>query len=305
MEQLLQDIIEPYETVYTSDDQRNPAPISEAVSTATGGKLGDGLSYMGISAIVPAGFKMRGQSIPGLTIEVHRRGISRTSGISHNRAVELQTASATTIFTDQPEHWETISKDNEPIELFSLMITSDWLERADLVPTQKRNLNHLSISQTPLNLPVLANLPVTNRHQFSSPIGRLTLEGVCLQVIGECMGKLHKERPVLVDRKTLNRAEHARDVLMTIPLNELSMVKLASTLATSPRQLHRDFTAVYGEGPITFARRCKLEQASSKILTGELSISQAAFEAGYESVATFSRAMHRLFGVRPGHLKTN
>ena len=49
-------IIEPYQPTFVSDQTLEPRPIEEAIEGATGAVLGDGLSFFGMSATVPAGF---------------------------------------------------------------------------------------------------------------------------------------------------------------------------------------------------------------------------------------------------------
>ena len=296
-------LIDPYQPTFQSDHTAGPQPIANAIASAVGAQLGEGLSFFGLSADVPPGFRMHGRSIPGLTLEIHRKGRSRTAGASHDRAATLSTGVATTIFTDQPEDWETRAGDHDSIELFSILTDMDWLERADLIPAGKGALTHLAIGYAPVDPGILRALPVSDGDDIHTPVTRLFLEGVVLQLLGQSLGRLISGDSRIIDAATNQRARRARDYIVSLPIDKLGIVSAAAALGTSPRQLQRDFLTVFGEGPVTYARRFQLMEAAAKIRSGSLTVVEAAFDAGYSSTGTFSRALFNTLGVRPRDLK--
>ena len=298
-------IIEPYQPTFVSDQTLEPRPIEEAIEGATGAVLGDGLSFFGMSATVPAGFRMYGRSIPGLTLEVHRRGRSVTTGSSHDRVAELSTGIATFIYTDQPEGWETRASAGERVELFTVLTDLAWLERADIIPSRRDPLTHLAIGYSPVDLRLLELLPVADSAQLYSPNGRLLLEGIVLQLLGQALERFASDKPPIANTATIRRANRARDYLLGAPVDKVSIVSAARALNTSPRQLQRDFLAVFGAGPISYVRRHRLALAASSIRYGELTILEAALQAGYADAGSFSRALTKALGLRPRDLMRN
>lgn len=73
---------------------------------------------------------------------------------------------------------------------------------------------------------------------------------------------------------------------------------LAATAYVSPFHFSRQVSRAAGEPPVAMRRRVMLERAAWRIQRGG-SVTDAAFEAGYDSVDGFSRAFSRGFGCAP------
>lgn len=93
---------------------------------------------------------------------------------------------------------------------------------------------------------------------------------------------------------------------------DLSLEKLASVAGFSPFHFHRVFKAVTEETLNEMIGRLRLERAAALLrATPQLSITDAAFASGFNSVATFSRAFKKQYGQpasrwdRQSHLKNS
>ncbi|MEM7728482.1 MAG: helix-turn-helix domain-containing protein [Pseudomonadota bacterium] len=276
--------------------------MSDAIRESVEGEIAPGLAFFSMSATVPAGFKMLGHSVPGLTIEIHKEGRSRTEGLSHNRALDLRTGYATAIFTDQPESWETRAAADNDVELFTLLITKEWLEKADLLTSLLAGDGHLSTRYLAVAPEILRKLPVAHHAEAHAPLGKLKLEALALQILSGSIEALQSDLP-RVDGRTIKRVERAQERLTMTSLADVSLVALARDLGTSTRQLQRDFLAVHGMGPIAYVRLQRLKAARLAIQSGEATLNEAAIQAGYASISSFSRAYLNSFGVRPGHFR--
>ncbi|GAB2615983.1 helix-turn-helix domain-containing protein [Pseudactinotalea suaedae] len=73
---------------------------------------------------------------------------------------------------------------------------------------------------------------------------------------------------------------------------------MAAAAYTSPFHFSRQVSRAAGEPPVALRRRVLLERAAWRIQRGT-SVTDAAFEAGYDSVEGFSRAFARAFGCVP------
>lgn len=77
-----------------------------------------------------------------------------------------------------------------------------------------------------------------------------------------------------------------------------SLDEMADGAFVSPYHFARQLSAGAGEPPVAMRRRVMLERAAWQLRRGS-SVTDAAFEAGYESVEGFARAFSRAFGHPP------
>ena len=87
---------------------------------------------------------------------------------------------------------------------------------------------------------------------------------------------------------------------------QLSLEELASVACFSPYHFHRIFRGMVGETLAGYIRRLRLERAAQLLVQTDRSITDLAFEAGYETVESFTRAFKSRFGIVPSaYKKTN
>src|SRR4051812_42545871 len=77
---------------------------------------------------------------------------------------------------------------------------------------------------------------------------------------------------------------------------------MADDAYSSPYHFNRQLSRSAGEPPVAMKRRVLLERAAWQLRQGA-SVTDTAFEAGYESVEGFSRAFTRAYGHSPSTLK--
>jgi AraC-like DNA-binding protein len=66
----------------------------------------------------------------------------------------------------------------------------------------------------------------------------------------------------------------------------------------------RLFTAAFGETPLEFVTRVRMERARSLLLSSEWSVTEICLEVGYESLATFSARFRRFAGCAPSEIRS-
>ena len=85
---------------------------------------------------------------------------------------------------------------------------------------------------------------------------------------------------------------------------KLSLNYLASKSHYSPYHLHRIFKSFTKESLHTYIQRKRIEKAAASLIRRkEITISHLAIENGFESVASFSKAFKKYYGISPTHLK--
>lgn len=96
--------------------------------------------------------------------------------------------------------------------------------------------------------------------------------------------------------------ERIHAVLLHIQQNldsDLSLESLAALTHFSPVHFHRIFKGMFGETVIEHIRRIRLERAAIRLAVGYSTVTDAAFDAQYETVESFSRTFKKMFGCPP------
>ncbi|MBL7794709.1 MAG: helix-turn-helix transcriptional regulator [Saprospiraceae bacterium] len=77
----------------------------------------------------------------------------------------------------------------------------------------------------------------------------------------------------------------------------LTLHEVARYACLSPYHFHRTFREIFGESPMLWFRKLKLEKA--KALLAQYNITEAALRCGYGDLVSFSKAFKRHWGVCP------
>lgn len=80
---------------------------------------------------------------------------------------------------------------------------------------------------------------------------------------------------------------------------DLSLDSLAAMTYFSPVHFHRIFKGMMGETVVEHIRRIRLERAAMRLVCGQSTVTDASFDAGYETVESFSRAFKKMFDCPP------
>jgi AraC-like DNA-binding protein len=65
----------------------------------------------------------------------------------------------------------------------------------------------------------------------------------------------------------------------------------------------RMFATAFGETPLEFVTRVRMERARFLLMSSEWSVTEICLEVGYESLATFSNRFRRFAGYAPSELR--
>lgn len=91
---------------------------------------------------------------------------------------------------------------------------------------------------------------------------------------------------------------------ITAGLDEaLELEALARAAALSPLHFHHVFRGMVGETPLELHRRLRLERAAGQLATTDAAVTTVAFDAGYETHESFTRAFRRAYAVSPSEFR--
>ena len=80
---------------------------------------------------------------------------------------------------------------------------------------------------------------------------------------------------------------------------EISLSGLSAASLFSPWYSYRLFRETLGLTPAEYLRKYRLTQAAKELRSGEVRVIDAAYNAGFSNVDTFTRAFYREFGLNP------
>jgi AraC family transcriptional regulator len=83
----------------------------------------------------------------------------------------------------------------------------------------------------------------------------------------------------------------------------LPLESLARVACFSPHHFHRIFGALVGESVKEHVRRLRLERAAHRLQFGRQPVTSIAFDAGYETHESFTRAFRAMFGTSPSRVR--
>lgn len=84
----------------------------------------------------------------------------------------------------------------------------------------------------------------------------------------------------------------------------LALDDLAAVASFSPYHFHRIFTGMVGESVYRHVRRLRLERAAQRLKHSDQSVTQIAFDAGFETHEAFARAFRAMFGRPPTEFRS-
>ena len=86
---------------------------------------------------------------------------------------------------------------------------------------------------------------------------------------------------------------------------EINLSDLARASLFSPWYSYRLFRDSLGLTPTEYIRKYRLTQAAKQLKSGNVKVIDAAFDAGFSNVDTFTRAFYREFGLNPSDYMKN
>ena len=103
-----------------------------------------------------------------------------------------------------------------------------------------------------------------------------------------------------------NCVEEAMDYLRRHLDDPKPVESVGRVVGFSSFHFHRVFRGMVGESPGEFVRRLRLERAASRLLTTDDSIVDVAFDSGFLTHESFTRAFGAAFidGSRPANVET-
>ena len=102
-----------------------------------------------------------------------------------------------------------------------------------------------------------------------------------------------------LNERDIGRVRKARQLLERDFTNPPTISELAKTIGLNEAKLMHDFKQLFGQTIFDFSQNIRMDEAKRLLETTGLSITEIAFEVGYEYSSNFTTAFKRRFGVPP------
>lgn len=156
---------------------------------------------------------------------------------------------------------------------------------------------HSTTFEDPLILTMLER--IWNAEELISPSALLFAEGAALVIIAElarlAQKPLEQTRGGLAPWATRRVIEYLHAHLA----DEVSLAELAAVASLSPFHFARMFKRTMGVAPHAFQRGLRCERSKEMLANTQQSVTEIAFEVGYESSQSFARMFRAETGTSP------
>ncbi|NSL54538.1 AraC family transcriptional regulator [Uliginosibacterium aquaticum] len=233
----------------------------------------------------------------------------RASGFYGQQEVSLgrqdrHQAEALLFNVTEPERFRRKTHPGSYERKISISVENSWLADSGLLDSELKPLcsSHLQLRRWTPSLRACAIVAemLDDNEQCAPALRKLFLESRTIELLGEAFGQAsHLQTAHTRVSRSTSRLQQLREWLDSGAANELSLSEIAKHAGINPYSLQQQFRAAYGVTIFGYLRRNRLERARHALEMGALSISEAAWQAGYGSAANFATAFRRCFGFSP------
>lgn len=214
---------------------------------------------------------------------------------------------------DKPTNFRRKINAGNQVTKLNIMMSPQWMKQ--LSGNLADNMPFLEASEAFQNIQVttemvsLASKVIENENNpsfLNSLATEITVQQLILLVCEQLESRLFQNA---FDNKVHDRDQKINDTIHYIEshLNqEISLETIAEHMMMSVSNLQRRFKQELGVTTAVYIRQRRLEVAKQHIERGSMTITEAAYEAGYHHPSNFSNAFKKAFGYSPsGFLDRN
>lgn len=140
--------------------------------------------------------------------------------------------------------------------------------------------------------------------QYSGPMRQLFMESKTMELIAYKFDQIIQAQTQKNNSPGLNmddsdRIQKAVDILVNNFEDPPGLFDLAKSVGTTHTRLNLGFRKIHGTTAFGFLRQIRLEKAKQLLEKEGFNVTQAAYEVGYNSIPSFSKAFSNYFGMNP------
>lgn len=121
-------------------------------------------------------------------------------------------------------------------------------------------------------------------------------------LLSHYFGQLAYQESDIINTEYLEKINLAQELLLSDLENPPSLTELAYKIGTNTNKLKKEFKAQFGVPVFKYLQNERLKKAYKLIKEDKISIQEAAWAVGYDSLGSFSNAFEKKFGYRPSQV---
>ncbi|MDN5204876.1 AraC family transcriptional regulator [Fulvivirgaceae bacterium BMA10] len=129
------------------------------------------------------------------------------------------------------------------------------------------------------------------------------LRSQVIELLSHFFGQLSNIHSDTVKDKDREKLYQAQEILLKNVETPPSLTELSKLIGLNSYKLKKDFKALFGVPVFKYLQNERLTKAHDLLRDQGLSIQEAAWMVGYESLSSFSNAFIKKFGFRPSEVK--
>ncbi|MEA4855394.1 AraC family transcriptional regulator [Solidesulfovibrio sp.] len=143
------------------------------------------------------------------------------------------------------------------------------------------------------------------QNNYSGAVQKLFLESLVLELMAwqlhECLdtASADSQDRCPLKKTDVERIRAARELLLRDFDHPPSVAMLARMVGINEKKLKAGFKQVFGQPVFESFRDYRLERAREMLVSGAVTVSEAAYQIGYQSLSHFSRAFRERYGLNP------
>jgi AraC-like DNA-binding protein len=99
------------------------------------------------------------------------------------------------------------------------------------------------------------------------------------------------------------RVQRGQEYLHASACSDLDLAEIARQACLSPYHFHRAFARAFGQTPLEYRNRLRLERARRLLESGGMTVTEVCGAVGFASAGSFSALFRKSFGVPPSALR--
>lgn len=257
---------------------------------------------------VEAGARVVGPMRAGLKIGVILDG-RQTLGLDDNPAVVIGGPSLVVAANTGDHVQERIGLASGTLRFTLMQFDMEFVEREFGIALEpllaSAGLGDVGIWVRPASPAICALALQMAECPVGEPLRSLYLGGKALELAAMALAMVMNDgqhRPARLPQRTADRIRAAREMLVASLQSPPGLPELARMAGLNPTRLTSGFRQIYGASVYEYLQEQRLQTSYALIVSGEMSVAEAAFHVGY-TPAHFSSLFKKRFGITPSALR--
>jgi len=201
---------------------------------------------------------------------------------------------------------------DKPLKSVSVFSSVDYLQKlAEATPEVEKKLNCLLFPQDDFVLgPSFLMSPDMQqavlkifRNTYFGAMKQMFVESQAIELMAHYLGMAKIDEPKSsISRQDRERLFFAKEILLGNLEEPPSLKELSKLVGLNDYKLKKGFKGLFGMPVYKYLQQERLKIAHNLLLDKEISVQQAAYSVGYESLSSFSNAFLDKFGYRPSRV---